>query len=704
MKHKILSFLTALAMVLGIVVQPFAKANAAPSNATTTNTVTVHKILLTETALKNHDVNKKGYDGNKIPDIGTFFDAEAKEISGVYFKLQKLKADIQEDQVDVNNNDQWEDVNGQEGLTTEDGLKFTTTGFEGKYRIVEDLTKSTYKGEDGQSVLTGSKAVPTLLTLPLVNEDGIVADAHVYPKNTENKPEIDKNFAKENDLKVVEDGEAGSKVGAVYENYQKKKATVTAEIGKEVPYEVKTKIPANSKLKTAKWDDKMTSGLTFKKGSLLIKVGQDNLEKNTDYKLEETDEGFVASLTETGLKKVNEKTEAVEVTLTYTATVNSKSVVDIPEANDIMFHYGNKPGFGTTPYPTKPNENGELTINKSWDDGEWAEGETATFKLVDANTGEDVKESDLDKVDNYTFEGTVTIGSTSRDGIPGNPKNPPVYGKTYTWKGLKKDKQYKAVEIATTSGSESEFKKGADGTITVVNHRSDNPKPLNPTEPKVVNGGKKFVKTNNKSGDQQERLAGAEFYITNEDGSKYLVAAKTSPEAVKTAKDTLNQKVADYNNLSAEDQKGDKGTTAKAAIDKAQEDYNKAFKENANAYTWGEKADENVVVVTSDGQGRFEIQGLAYGKYKLEEKTAPKGYAARNDKPEFTVEKGSYAGVDSELQYNKDNKDAGYGKQIENKKVSIPQTGGIGSLIFVVAGIAIMGLAAYKIQANKKEA
>ena len=42
--------------------------------------------------------------------------------------------------------------------------------------------------------------------------------------------------------------------------------------------------------------------------------------------------------------------------------------------------------------------------------------------------------------------------------------------------------------------------------------------------------------------------------------------------------------------------------------------------------------------------------------------------------------------------------------KVENRNLTIPQTGGIGSIIFVVAGLMIMGLAAYKMKANKEQA
>ena len=84
-----------------------------------------------------------------------------------------------------------EDAGG--GLTTANGLVFTTSKLAGKFIIDEVSEKSTY--ENNGANLTGSKAVPVEITLPLVNNEGVVKNAHVYPKNTEDKPQIDKNFS-----------------------------------------------------------------------------------------------------------------------------------------------------------------------------------------------------------------------------------------------------------------------------------------------------------------------------------------------------------------------------------------------------------------------------------------------------------------------------------------------------------------------------
>lgn len=704
MKKRLFSIFMALTMVLGVLVAPFNVARA--ENEKVTKTVTLHKLVMSKEDLANWNSDdiqnkEKGYNGTQNTDqlkalLGKGH--SAKEVAGVYFAVKDTDG-----YVTINESGETP-VYGRvaslddqlpeghkllAGETTATGIVFNTSGLKGEFTIEEIHEKSSYVGKDGETI-TDSKAVPVEITLPLVNNDGVVEDAHVYPKNTEEKPKIDKNFVKDKGLEAAEGFENQDllNVGAEYKNYQEKKATAKAEVGKNIPYEVKTELPAKSNLAEAHWDDKMTEGLTFNKD---LKVTIDGKELTADdYTLVEDDRGFSVRLKEETLKDlVNGKDKAVTVVLTYSATVNSNAIADIPEANDVNFFYGNTPSKGTTPVPTKPNDNGEITVEKTWDNGSaWEDGEWADFKLVDANTGEDVKAEDLDQVDGYTFEPKVRL---QKDG-----------NHTYTWKGLKKDKQYKVVEVASQTLADAEYRVTEDGKIEVTNHKSTNPKPLNPTEPKVVLGGKKFVKTNQEG---TERLAGAEFYVKNAEG-KYLVADQKDSAKVTDAKKALDEAVEKYNNLSAKDQAGDEGTRLKNEINEAQEAYNKAFKENAVAYKWEDKAD-NAVVLVSDAEGKFEITGLEYGTYKLEEKTAPKGYAKLTGEIEFKVEKGSYAGTAEEFKYEvklEEGETQTYGLQIKNKKVIIPQTGGIGSLIFVVIGIALMSFAFIAYRKNQQEA
>lgn len=706
MKKRFLSLIIALAMMVGVFTPLIANA----AEATETKSVTVHKILLTKAALDKHDKNKK-YEGTQIGNIKEFFgDNEAKEIDGVYFKLQKLKNGVADADIDVTKDEQWTDVAGKDGLTGSQGkdgkvvdkndketervagLKIDTAGLKGTFRIVEDLKKSTYKGKDGE-LLAASKAVPTLLTLPIVNNEGIVENAHVYPKNTQEKPEIDKNFAAKNDLGTVEDKNNNQKSGAAYENYQKEKATVTADLGKKIPYEVKTKIKKDSHYKKLVWNDNMTKGLTYQK-DLKVTSDQltgDNALKADDYFVTETDRGFTLVFKESGLTKVENaaKTADVEIKLTYSAKINGQAVVDKPELNDIALDYANKPGKDSEPKEFTPGKK-EITMKKSWDVTgdqtvtEADKGVTAYFTLQKKNA-------------EGKWEDVKTVEKTEKDNFEVKFSN------------LDEKGTYRIVE--SVKGYEADYQKynPETGEIEIKDHKdTDNPEKLNPTEPKVKLGGRKFVKTNNedKGSAKLERLAGAEFYVKNAEGN-YLVAAKKpfTPKdekdkgPVANAKAELDAAVKAYNDLKAEEQKGEKGTAAKNLINQKQDAYNKAFVANATEYTWGKKDDANVVVLTSDAEGRFEIKGLEYkAGYELEEKTAPKGFAKLQSPEKFEVKEGSYASTDAELQYNKDNADAGYGLQIKNKTVTIPQTGGIGTIIFTAIGLAIMASAVIAIK------
>ena len=707
--NKLMSFLAAFAMVLSVLVAPFTSANAAEDGETTTDTkvtetesVTIHKILLTQKALEAHDKDKK-YDGDSIKDIKKFFaDDTAEEIDGVYFKLQKLKDGVKEAEIDVNNKDQWTDVEGKDGFTgsqdkdgnvvfKEDketqrvhGLKINTKGLkEGTYRIVEDLTKSTYKGEKGE-VLANAKAVPTLLTLPMENEKGIIKEGHVYPKNTQDMPKVDKDFKDKNSLRPVDEKDAEEiHGGADVEDNQREKKVATTDLGENVPYEIKSVIPAHTKYKTLAWDDTMSKGLTFN-DDVKLQIGGEDAELGTDYivtykkaNAETKETGFVIQLLDAGLEKVNNKDKETEIYITYSATVNGEAEVDKTEKNKLDFYYDNNVSVNGKPEPTKPL-NGNLKVTKNFPnvEGGWVEGEEVIVTIVDAKTGKPVEFED-------DQEATVTLTKENQN---------------HTWSGLDDNKEYKVIETFKPSEIVT-YEEGENGEVIIkdeIKPEDEQPKNITPSVPEVILGGKKFVKTNQ---DGTERLEGAEFYVKNAK-EEYLVPKAKDEEAGKAlaeSKKELDEAVKAYNDLPAADQKGDKGTDAKALVEQKQQAYNEAVKTNALGYDWGDKS--NAVVLKSNADGQFEIKGLAYADgYQLEEKTAPEGYAKLQKPVDFNVAKGTYNGETTEFKYEvtvdteKGEKQT-YGLQVPNKKVTIPQTGGIGSLIFIVAGLALMGVA-----------
>lgn len=711
--NRILSFLTAFAMVIGVLVAPFTSANAAESadKDAKTNTVTLHKMLIDKTNLDKFPIEdgkpglddaKTVYDGNKL--ANDYFGANAKDIGGVYFAWAKQDTDGEYYWADKNGNIIGEKTEKSDtrvkaekgkyenmpeatygGLTEDNkGFEFQTSNFSGTYKIFEIESKSTYLGgEDKDSTLTGSKAVPVEITLPLVNNKGTIPAAHVYPKNTEDKPTTNKDFSDQftetqngrdenvDETSVQENPESSEK--------EKKENWEPKNVGDVVDYKVVTKIPANSRYATAYWNDEMTDGLTLDIDSVKLEYTGNKgvtLTKDTDYTVKAVsgEQGFELEFTPAGLEKINNKDNEGKITITYSAKVNENAVVAIPESNDVNFFYGNNPRKGNTPKPNYPDDNGELKVTKTWDDGVWADGESATFRLVDAQTGKTVTKEDLvDAPEEYTFNAEQKIGYKQED-------------KTATWKYLDKNKQYKAVEIDMTAGTEASYEVTANGEIKVVDHKTNNPAPINPTEPKVVTYGAKFVKTN---ADGTERLAGAEFVVKNSE-DKFLTGTVADRTAYEKAQNAYIAKIKEYNAKKAEEQTDE----LRAEIKKLEKARDKAWNATLKDMTqWGEKA--NAIKLTSNDLGQFEIAGLAPGTYTLVETKAPDGFVDAKKATlefEFEVTKDGQATKDIDFGV-KDDKEADNAQQIINKKVSIPQTGGIGSLIFIVAGLAIMGVA-----------
>lgn len=198
--------------------------------------------------------------------------------------------------------------------------------------------------------------------------------------------------------------------------------------------------------------------------------------------------------------------------------------------------------------------------------------------------------------------------------------------------------------------------------------------------PKVNTGGKKFVKVS--ESEVTKKLPGAVFTIY--DGDTQIVWTKALIDA------------------------------NKAAIDAEK------FCKNDK----GEKFDNDTpevgqpIYLKSDNDGLFEIKGLEYSKwektelngdtteithsYKLKEVKFPEGYAGNKDTEiPFTVDKNSYK-TDA-TGYPANTHDEKGNMLVKNKDLTIPPTGGIGTVIFAVAGIALMGGAFLAIKKRSAE-
>lgn len=708
-----LSLILSLVMVVGVLAPSL---YAAEEKATKTETVTLHKLLLDESTMKSWDVKgPAGYDGTQnLENFKKLNGASsAREIANVYFAWQfkdgeNWKYIKGKDTPDIENGKlkSTDDVKEAFGkLTLENGAVFDTSKLPQdkptEYRIVEVRELSTYVGNDG-ATLSAMKAVPVEITLPLVNQNGIQKNVHVYPKNTEtgkpdNKKELDKN--------------ANTGENAV-DNLESK----SVKIGDKVPYVVTSTIKAGSTYNKLAWSDKLSKGLTLNKDLKITSNQIPNLVAD-DYRLQYHDKngqvinggndvseaiGFTLELTNEGLRKLAEKTAPTdakfkingngevingtntEVTfiLKYSAKVNSEAIINNPLQNTNTLHYGNNPGYTPEPGDNNPPpvtpKNGEINVNKSFTNGPLSVSDSVIWPTnLEITLSLQVYDPEGNKWSDVNGQ-NKTLNSTNTSG---------------QWTGLDNSKQYRIIE-KEVKGWVPNYAVQEDGTLKIVNKKNDNPEPITPEPVIVRTGGKKFVKTNE---DGKQRLNGAEFVITNSEGNKYL--AKFDKEIVDANQQALVLAETEYQNAVKKSELADKIAELKTKRDEA-------AKTAAIQWKWVDSENDAHKFITNE-KGQWGVYGLAYGKYKYIEVKSPEGYADQKEPQEFEVSPTSF-NTNGNINYIEGeplegNANTGDATQIKNKKITIPQTGGIGTIIFAVAGLALMGFAAYAIKRNSKE-
>lgn len=687
MKTKIFSILAAVLLVLGSLLPTLV--TVAEGESPHQTDIVIHKIKMTSLVgwpkEKNPDGthtgdNNQNYNGEKINTITSYFGAGAEELDGVSFTYWKVgkKEDYEKLVKDPQSYKTVAKVKGllkdvtekQTGATAgQAGVKVEHLE-DGYYWFVENTGSLIANGE----TLSSGAAVPFGLELPVYKADGsTIKELHVYPKNTTTKPKIDKNFSnEEKDAKL-----AG---GANYDYYQKDKGHVSRILGSEVSFQIKTEIPAGAQYQTLRWEDTMTKGLTYKVGSLELQITANGSKfsfDGLDYTIFENQSGFALLFTPEGLEKVKKAVQATKndkgqiaddgnpmtIELNYKAIVNSDAVVDQFDQNTVVFDYGNNPKAYKDPRDksTKPKDK-SITVNKTWATQPAPSGVEVTYYLYQKGTT-----ANEDKV--------VDSVILTKD-----------YHHTFT--NLDDSKEYYVKESAI--GYIPEYTSAQGGTISIKNTKDDkNPDPLKPTSPAIVTHGKKFVKTSQ----EDERLQGAAFVVANQKtGGKYLaIKADNEQNAEEKAYQEAEKKYQE------EIKKATTGKPNTLEIEKAKKARDDAFKKARTAYQWVDDK-EKAIKLTSNSKGQLELTGLAAGTYYLEELTAPIGFAKLQERVEFKLGFNSYHGhkdssgqsLEDHIQYEKGTPDFGYAQRVINKKITIPQTGGIGTVIFTIAGLAIM--------------
>lgn len=703
--------------------------------------VMIHKILMDKEELNKVEAGKpkwpKDHDGKKINSITDYFGQKAKAIDGVAFRVYEVYTGAEPIPQEYTKGS---DLKVSDKLSTndlEDGksyklIKFAENGTvstngdkefilsklndgengiaevtlsDGTYRVVEDKQNSTYKGVNGET-LTDMKAVPFDLILPAGLPDGsgnydIDKPLHVYPKNIEEKVKFDKNFIPNNTLEAIANNNNNIKdAGAKAENYQTTKANVKGEIGKEIPYEVKAFLPKGGVFNSLYLEDSMDRGLEYIVNSLQIDASHLTLVNN-DYTITNVGNGFKLNFTDEGLKKINKQAEAENVTITFTykAKVTAEAIDDKPMDNNITINYNHKPPKPSSSEKIKP-KNKNIIVEKKWAaGGDAPDGLRVKYLLLDENdrTIADVTFTGKNQVDDTNLGNGITFKVSQDKDYSGE------------FKGLDDNEKYKIKEIV--DGYEATFTTDdTTGKVSITNTK--NPTSITPTPPQVTTGGKKFVKTD-KTG--TDRLAGAEFIIQNKDNNKYLQINEnnnngeytTAENAYKDAITKLNEALAKgeisaNNKVNINNQDITSKDQAMQEINKLKKSRDEAFVKAKLAYTWGEKKDATKFY--SNGDGQFAVTGLAYGDYQAVETKAPVGYALPSNGGSFTftVNKDSKTTDDCDIAYEK-NTNGNNAKKIINNKVSIPQTGGIGTLIFTLVGITLMLGAVIAMKRRKME-
>lgn len=247
--------------------------------------------------------------------------------------------------------------------------------------IVENKAASTYSSAD-KKILSEAKAVPARIELPLTKPDGSglfgTADAdklHLYPKNTEEKPEIDKT------------------VGDLVNKYQ------STEVGKKVTWYLQLTAPTDIKnYKVLKLSDTFSNSLTYQTGSVVVKYGSgatfdaatyQTLVKDTDYEVDETVNNAVTiKLKDAGIAKLS---AGDKVIASVDTVINDKAIMgkDIPN-DGYTIEYGHKPGNdGTKDKLPREKEPKVVTGGKKFKkvvEGTETALEDAVFELHDDST------------------------------------------------------------------------------------------------------------------------------------------------------------------------------------------------------------------------------------------------------------------------------------------------------------------------------
>lgn len=291
----------------------------------------------------------------------------------------------------------------------------------------------------------------------------------------------------------------------------------------------------------------------------------------------------------------------------------------------------------------------------------YGSGEKTEFKdlenTLDANTDYTVVEYNQDT---RTFEVKLTEAGIAKiaaniDGIT-NPKI--------------------SVKFDTKLNDKAKVETGNPNEYTLkFNNGNGEDKEKKSDEPKVFTGERKFVKT-----DSADRavLADAKFVVKN--------AKRTEEQGQYLKKDETTGAISWVK------------TEAEATVFTT--DANGEITVGKLQFTYAVKGNP-----TDINQVEFD-KNTQLNEYQLVEIQAPKNYAKLDNPIGFEIDNNSYKSGAVKIDQGKalDDTTNGTHTEIKNKKLTIPQTGGMGTVLFTVVGIGLMAGAVMAMKKNREEA
>lgn len=215
----------------------------------------------------------------------------------------------------------------------------------------------------------------------------------------------------------------------------------TVNVGDDVEFKLTAKVPdmASFDKYTFTISDTLSNGLTFKKDTVAVTIGDKVLAANTNYTLTppNTDNTFTITFTKDQLANYVVHGTGATIVVTYKATLNSNALTTDKESNKATLKYSNNPnvdGTGTVTTPDVPVYiyDFDIDIDKYDDTDNKAEQDAnKTKKLANAEfvLYKEVTEENATVKYYYQWDDTAKVVKWVKEKAQATPKTTTVEGK-----------------------------------------------------------------------------------------------------------------------------------------------------------------------------------------------------------------------------------------------------------------------------------